>query len=93
MESLERAMLARLRSAWLKRMAIAAAERARLIEMAGEQICTGFGGPTQQEVDRLEKLERAHRLAWDKYASKLSSTNSSSVPRAGAHAFGRSSST
>lgn len=71
MESPHTLKLARLWSAWLHCAAIAAAERQRLIEMAGDRLCTGCGGPTQVEVERMEELERAHRLAGENFWSAM----------------------
>ena len=71
MDSLDRVRVSRLWAAWLGCRAAAAAERERLIELAGERMCRGCGGPTPQEMEGLETLETAHRTAWAKYVSAL----------------------
>lgn len=77
MDSNDRIKLARLWAAWVKCRTDAAAQRECLIEKAGERMCAGAPGPTQAEVDALERLEKAHRLAWDAYSSGLLSVYSS----------------
>ncbi|MDM0072062.1 hypothetical protein [Variovorax sp. J31P207] len=71
MDSNDRAELARLWAAWLECRARAAAERERLIEQAGDHLCTGCPAPSEKEVAALDALECGHRAAWAAYSACL----------------------
>ncbi|MDM0031246.1 hypothetical protein QTI33_03735 [Variovorax sp. J22P271] len=71
MDSNDRAELARLWGAWLASRASAAAERERLIEQAGDHLCTGCPAPSEQEIAALDELECRHRAAWGAYSACL----------------------
>jgi hypothetical protein len=70
-DSNDRAELARLWTAWLECRASAAAERERLIEQAGDHLCTGCPAPSEKDIAALDALECGHRAAWAAYSACL----------------------
>ena len=48
-----------------------AAERERLIEQAGDHLCTGCPAPSEKDIAALDALECGHRAAWAAYSACL----------------------